>query len=230
MTTETNDFCVCMKVQRDDNGNLTQLLFRHADGAFGTFEDAEYVLAPAEEVDNSQQLVRVDQLVDTLAGMISFRDRLDVIPDFRTLPHDRHGMPNVLKLKLACEACSHVWQVQASVIGTTQECPRCKSHGYVDLGKMEWVGPRSPILQALWGRLPGPERLSVLLRDDLELVSLGRTIRLQHAQGYSLHYEAGDVGVRLTVVRDGGGQPVVVHVDEDHTTVTVTEGMRRVSR
>lgn len=229
MTPETNDFCVCLKVQRDETGSLTHILFRHADGSFGTFEDVEYVLALSEEMDACAQLVRVDRLIDTLAGLIGFRDRLHVIPDFKVLPHDHNGMPSVLKLNLACDACSHEWQTEVPVIGATQECLRCKSHGYVDLGKLEWVGPRSPILQALWGRLPDPDRLSVLLHDDLELISLGRTVQLQHAQGYSLRYEAGGVGIRLTIVRDGGRQPVIVHVDEDHTTVTVTEHERRVS-
>lgn len=218
-----NDGFVCLKEERDETGMLVQILFRHGNGAFGTFDGAQIMPRLSDDAGPELQQVRMNQLIDTLARLVGFRDRLQVIPDFREVPHDHTGMPMVFQARPVCDACGHEWHLEGSMIGPMQACPRCKSHVDVDLSRLLWVGPPSPILQALWGRLQFPERMNFMLKDGLELTSSGKKVRLQDAQGHGFAYEAREDGIHLEILRDGSRQPVLVHVNERQTTISVTE-------
>lgn len=84
---------VCMSVERDDQGKVTEILFEQNDGSFGSFNGA----AVSKDVTKKEpwtDAVSLDDLVDRLWRLIGSRAELTVIPDFRGFDTDRNGVQN----------------------------------------------------------------------------------------------------------------------------------------
>lgn len=122
---------VCMSVERDDQGKVTEILFEQNDGSFGSFNGA----AVSKDVTKKEpwtDAVSLDDLVDRLWRLIGSRAELTVIPDFRGFDTDRNGVPKLFQHDLQCESCRNEWSEKSAQASLTHTCPRCKSIVHTD--------------------------------------------------------------------------------------------------